>query len=83
LKLVGNKANRDAIGAWVRARVNGHDLWRQVMPTRSYLSQSELPVTIGLGKNARVDLLEVRWPDGSVQSVEPRAGSMLLVEQKL
>src|SRR5689334_20836370 len=49
LKLVGTKSNRDAIGAWVTAQVNGHKLSRQVMPTRGYLSQSELPVTIGLG----------------------------------
>ena len=27
---------------------------RQVMPTRSYLSQVELPVTIGLGKRTAV-----------------------------
>ncbi|HEV8540894.1 MAG TPA: CRTAC1 family protein, partial [Verrucomicrobiae bacterium] len=44
VKLIGQKANRDAIGATVHVRVQGKDLWRQVMPTRSYLSQSELPV---------------------------------------
>ena len=35
-KLVGTKANRDAIGAWVKVRVGGQTS-RQVMPTRSYL----------------------------------------------
>jgi hypothetical protein len=39
------------------------------MPTRGYLSQSELPVTIGLGKSTRIDSLEVRWPGGAMQKV--------------
>src|SRR5205823_13387057 len=41
LKLVGIKSNHDAIGAWIKVRVGGQTLARQVMPTRSYLSQSE------------------------------------------
>ena len=81
LKLTGTKSNHDAIGAWIHARVGGKDLWRQVMPTRSYLSQSELPVTIGLGTNTTVELLEVKWPDGSVQKVEPHFGHVTTVVQ--
>jgi hypothetical protein len=49
LVLQGSTANRDAVGAWIRVRTGERTLWRQVMPTRGYLSQSELPVTIGLG----------------------------------
>jgi hypothetical protein len=41
---------------------------RQVMPTRSYLSQVELPVTFGLGDATSVDSLEVIWPGGELQS---------------
>ena len=70
LKLVGTKSNRDAIGAWITVRVNGQTLSRQVMPTRSYLSQSELPVTIGLGEATKFDSLEILWPSGTVQKVE-------------
>jgi enediyne biosynthesis protein E4 len=69
LKLVGTRNNRDAIGAWIHARVNGTTISRQVMPTRSYLSQSELPVTIGLGKNEKVESLEILWPGGHKQTV--------------
>ncbi|HVV72123.1 MAG TPA: CRTAC1 family protein [Verrucomicrobiae bacterium] len=71
LKLVGKKCNRDAIGAWVRARVAGHTLSRQVMPTRSYLSQSELPITLGLGDATHIDSLEVTWPGGAPQKIPP------------
>jgi hypothetical protein len=82
LKLTGTKSNRDAIGAWVHARVKGRDVWRQVMPTRSYLSQSELPVTIGLGKETQVELLEVKWPDGSTQPVPPAIDRLTAVTQQ-
>ena len=70
LKLVGTKSNRDAIGTWIKVRVNGQTLWRQVMPTRSYLSQSELPVTIGLGNAARPEDLTIIWPGGTSQKIE-------------
>lgn len=65
LKLVGTRSNRDAIGTEVTLRAGGRTQWRTVMPTRSYLSQSELPVTFGLGKAERVDSVEIRWPRGT------------------
>ncbi len=71
LKLVGRKSNRDAIGAWVRVRIGDEVLSRQVMPTRGYLSQSELPITIGLGNRDHFDSLEVVWPGGATQKVVP------------
>jgi hypothetical protein len=71
LKLAGTQSNRDAIGAWVRVRVGGQVLARQVMPTRGYLSQSELPVTFGLGKASRVGDVEILWPGGAAQSLGP------------
>ena len=81
LKLVGTKSNRDAIGAWLKARVGGRTLWRQVMPTRSYLSQSELPVTIGLGNLDKVDSLEIQWPSGVTQRVTPLIDRMTTVTE--
>jgi len=70
MKLVGTKSNRDAIGAWIKVRVADHTIWRQVMPTRGYLSQSELPVTIGLGNAAKPDEVEIIWPSGGKQKVD-------------
>jgi len=69
LKLVGTKSNRDGIGAWLKVRVRGHTLARQVMPTRSYLSQSELPVTVGLGEAEKVESVEITWPSGVTQRI--------------
>ena len=52
------------------------------MPTRSYLSQVELPVTFGLGAAERVDALRIQWPDGSTQQVSVDAvDTVLHVEQ--
>ncbi|HVX14871.1 MAG TPA: CRTAC1 family protein [Pirellulales bacterium] len=69
VKLRGTQANRDAIGSWIEAEVAGETMIRPVMPTRSYLSQVELPVTIGLGDASRVDRLTIRWPDGTQEQV--------------
>ncbi len=83
LKLVGKGQNRDAIGAQVELTVNGTTQRRQVMPSRGYLSQVELPLTFGLGAADRVDSLKVIWPGGQVQQVEVTGVDRLLtVEQE-
>ncbi|MFO1497836.1 MAG: CRTAC1 family protein [Verrucomicrobiota bacterium] len=71
LKLVGKRSNHDAIGAWVKVKSGDQVLSRQVMPTRSYLSQSELPLTFGLGTGMPIDEIEITWPTGEKQKVEP------------
>lgn len=68
-KLIGATVNRDAIGAWIEVTADGQSYRQQVMPTRSYLAQSELPVTFGLGKSDRIDSVRIRWPDGNEQLV--------------
>ena len=69
-QLQGRKSNRDAIGAWVRVRSGGRVMERQVMPTKSYLSQSELAITVGLGKETGVERVEVLWPGGTWTEVK-------------
>src|SRR2546423_1874622 len=82
LKLVGTKSNRDAIGAIIKVRVAGHTLARQVMPTRSYLSQSELPMTIGLGNAEKVESVEILWPSGAKQKVTAQLDRMTRVTEQ-
>ncbi|NUQ61059.1 MAG: CRTAC1 family protein [Pirellulales bacterium] len=69
LKLEGTSSNRDAIGAWVEVHASDRIQRQQVMPTRSYLSQAELPVTFGLGRTARVDKVVIRWPGAPTQEL--------------
>jgi enediyne biosynthesis protein E4 len=77
LKLIGTKSNRDAIGAKVTVTTNsGAVLSRMVKGGSSYLSQSELPLTLGLGKpgTAKSVRVQVVWPSGrkdSVADVQP------------
>jgi enediyne biosynthesis protein E4 len=63
-RLVGTKSNRDAIGATVRIFHGGTSQTRVVKSGSSYLSQSELPVTFGVGKQDRVERVVVTWPSG-------------------
>ena len=79
LRLVGTRSNRDAIGAWIYAHVEGRTLSRQVMPTRSYLSQSELPVTIGLGRAQKLDGVDIAWPSGLRQRIQPAIDQLTTV----
>ena len=69
IKLRGQRCNRDAIGAWVEVDTGSRILRRQVMPTRSYLSQVELPLTFGLGNADAVESVTVQWPGGGHQPI--------------
>jgi hypothetical protein len=64
-RLTGTKSNRDAIGAVVRILSEGQSQSRMVKGGSSYLSQSELPVTFGLGKRDRVARAQIEWPSGA------------------
>ena len=66
-RLTGTKSNRDAIGATVRIFHGGSSQSRLVKSGSSYLSQSELPVTFGLGKRDRIDRVVLQWPSGRTE----------------
>ena len=83
LKLQGHAPNRAAIGAWIELKADGILQRRQVMPTRSYLSQVELPVTFGLGHTDQIESLKVLWPDGSEQHLEiSQLNQLVIVKQQ-
>jgi hypothetical protein len=65
--LIGTKSNRDAIGANVRIFFNGQTELRVVRSGSSYLSQSEFPVTFGVGKQDFIDRVVIEWPSGQSQ----------------
>jgi len=66
-RLVGTKSNRDAIGATVRIFHGGGAQLRLVKSGSSYLSQSELPVTFGLGRQDGIERAVINWPSGRVE----------------
>jgi enediyne biosynthesis protein E4 len=63
--LTGTKSNRDAIGAVVRISYDGQTHIQMVKTGSSYLSQSELALTFGLGKRDKIERAEVEWPSGA------------------
>ncbi len=65
--LTGTVSNRDAIGATVRVTHGGITQTRMVRSGSSYLSQSELPVTFGVGTRDVVERVVVTWPNGRVE----------------
>jgi len=70
VRLRGTKSNRDGIGAVVRV-VSGDDKqWQMLRSGSSYLSQSELVLTFGLGSRTKVDAMEVQWPSGTVTKLQ-------------
>ena len=72
-RLTGTKSNRDAIGAIVRIESGRQKQSRVVKGGSSYLSQSELPVTFGLGKQDTVDRAVIEWPSGNVEEYKSLA----------
>lgn len=70
VRTVGSAANRDGIGARVDLTVRGGAAsWRLVKSGSSYASQSEMPVTFGLGAATAIDSVRVTWPNGKVDTV--------------
>ena len=66
-RLVGTKSNRDGIGALVRVFAEDKQQTRMVRSGSSYLSQSELPLTFGVGKAENIERVVVEWPSGRTE----------------
>ncbi|HKW89209.1 MAG TPA: CRTAC1 family protein [Candidatus Acidoferrales bacterium] len=76
-RLVGTKSNRDAIGARVQIFAGGAAQSRYVKSGSSYLSQSELPVTFGLGRRDKLDRVVIDWPSGRTEEFKNLATGKL------
>jgi hypothetical protein len=68
-KLVGTKSNRAAIGARVTVRTGGISQMGEVRGGGSYLSQNDLRLHFGLGSATSIDSVQIRWPNGAVETL--------------
>ena len=59
---------RDAYGATVTVAAGKQRWSRDINPAFSYLSSSDPRAHFGLGKEAKYDRIEVRWPDGAKET---------------
>ncbi|MBI3759257.1 MAG: CRTAC1 family protein, partial [Deltaproteobacteria bacterium] len=81
LKLTGTKSNRDAIGTVARLFTADGQQTRMVKTGSSYLSQSELTLTFGLGRRDSADRIVVEWPSGRTEEFKAmKAGAYQIVE---
>lgn len=64
--LQGTTSNRSGIGAVVKVSVGQHLLKQMLRSGRSYLSQSEMPLTFGLGPASHAQRVEITWPSGTI-----------------
>ena len=70
LKLTGTISNRDGFGARIEAEAGDLHQVVENVPQSGYLSQHDPRPHFGLGSHAEVDLLTIRWPSGTVQTLE-------------
>lgn len=78
VQLTGRTSNRRGIGTTV-AVTSASGMQTQVVRSgSSYASQSELTLTFGLGADARVSRVEVRWPSGKTQTVGDAAVNQVM-----
>ncbi len=78
LQLVGHKSNRDAIGAEVTVLTASGPQYAIVSTAGSYLSASDKRVHFGLGQQAVVQRIEIRWPSGIRQTLKDVSADQIL-----
>jgi hypothetical protein len=88
IRTIGTKSNRSGIGArlicttHVAGETKPHQQIDEVRSGGSYISQSDLRVHFGLGKAEKVDVLEIRWPSGHVDTLkEVKANQLIFVKE--
>lgn len=69
-KLEGTASNRSAIGAIIRLFWNDKQKVAEVSGGDAFSSQSQRPVHFGIGEHGQVDRVEIRWPSGTIQTIE-------------
>ena len=77
--LRGTASNRLGIGARLTATVAGRTLYRELYPHNSFRSQMPSRQHFGLGDATRIDRLTIRWPSGTVQTIDDISGDRHVV----
>jgi hypothetical protein len=73
LRLVGDttkKSPRDAIGAIVYVTTGKMRQRQDVVSGSNYASHNDMTLHFGLGAAAGVDKIEIKWPDGSAETIQ-------------
>lgn len=76
--LEGTKSNRDGIGARIKVVTAAGAQYNHMTSSVGYASSSYGPVHFGLGDDRTVQLLEIHWPSGIVQTLKDVAGDRVV-----
>ncbi len=68
IQAVGTQSNRSAIGARIKVVAGELTQYAEVQSSGSYLAFSDLRVHFGLKDAETVELIEIRWPSGQVDT---------------
>ena len=68
VQVVGQKSNRSGIGARIKVVTGTHVQYREVQSGGSYLSFHDLRAHFGIGKAEQIDLIEIRWTNGHIDT---------------
>ena len=79
IQVFGTRSNRDGVGTRIRLKTAGETQYRTVNGASSYLSHSDIRTHVGLGTSTQADLIEINWPDGSIDSIADVPANHLLV----
>lgn len=69
VRTVGTKSNRDGVGARLVLTAGNRTHVREVRAGSGYLGQSDMRVHFGLGRERRIDRLQIHWPSGHVDDI--------------
>ena len=76
--LEGTKSNRSAIGAQVTLYWDGKEQVQAVMGGSGFASENERRLHFGLGKDPKIEKAVIRWPSGTLQTLENLTPNQLL-----
>jgi hypothetical protein len=82
LKLLGSRTNRDGYGALIRLTAGTHTARAEALCPTGFLMQGDPRVHFGLGKSAKVDQVEIKWPSGQTQVLTNIAANQILTVQE-
>ena len=88
IRTIGTKSNRSGIGARLTCITHPpgeskpHQQIDEVRSGGSYISQNDLRIHFGIGRAEKVDVLEIRWPSGYVDTLKDvKANQLIYVKE--
>ena len=76
-ELEGTRSNRSAIGAQITLYWNGQQQIQQVSGGSGFSAQNQRRLHFGLGQDPQIDRAVIRWPSGTVQTLQKPAADQI------